>query len=76
MRVLVIAAALVALGTSCAFAEVACWYNAQRQYTGADVYHGRYRVGMVTNNGDGDKKWLVVVEDFPCPAKAPLSPRR
>ena len=73
MRVLAIAAAVVALGTSSAFADIMCWYNASGQYTGADSSDGRFPVGKVTKTGTGDYAWVYVVTGGPdtCPKKLP-----
>jgi hypothetical protein len=73
MRVLIIVAALVALGTSSASANIMCWYNASGQYTGADGDDGRFPVGKVTKSGSGDYSWVYVVTGMPsdCPKKLP-----
>jgi len=74
MRVLVIAAALLALGTSSAFANLVCWYDANGTYTGSDGDDsGRYPVGKVTKASGGDYAWAYAVTTGPgsCPKKLP-----
>jgi hypothetical protein len=74
MRVLIIAAALVALGTSSAFANLVCWYNDNGDYYGADGDGAdRYPVGKATKVGTGDYAWAYVITTGPgtCPKKLP-----
>jgi hypothetical protein len=74
MRVLIVAAALVALGTSSASANLVCWYNAKGDYTGSDGDNsGRYPVGRATKGNGGDYAWGYAVASGPgsCPRKLP-----
>ncbi|WP_295140421.1 hypothetical protein [uncultured Reyranella sp.] len=73
MKTLLIAAALLGLGTSSAMAAITCWYNPQGDYTGADEAQPGFPVGKVVKGTSGDYAWGYTVEGMPqsCPRKLP-----
>ena len=74
MKVLLIAAALLALSTTSSFAAITCWYNEAFAYTGADDAQPGFAVGQVKRgNPNTDYAWGYTVAGGPetCPRRLP-----
>jgi hypothetical protein len=73
MKALMVAAALLVLGTSSSFAAITCWYNEAGKYTGADDALAKFPVGKVTKGTHGDYAWGYTVPGGPgtCPRTKP-----
>jgi len=73
MKILILGAIIFVLGTTSAFANITCWYNAQGHYTGADDAQPNFPVGKVTNGNGGDYAYGYTVTGGPdtCPKKLP-----